>query len=374
MASKEREFAYLIHDLSQLLWAIQGRARALASQLATPAADAVALIAADAAAAAAMLADWTGKTASAAAVADPAAVAADAWRQALDQAAARAPLASYRWEGPGKTPAVAVPAATLRRILGNLLANAVEAQPDGGAVVCEASAAGGVLQLTVRDEGPGVPAALSRRLFEPGVSSSTAAGRGLGLAGAREQARNYGGELAYAESPRGGCFVLTLPLAVATRPGLPESLAGTQAVGPVEALAAEVDSALRVLVVDDERPVCEMLHELLLAEGHRPTVVSEADAALAQLAAARYDVVLIDLGLGAGAGSELAAAVRRCDPALAVIMITGWGREHELAACSPACVDLTGVKPVDLPQLRQLLARAAELTAARRGEHQREPR
>ena len=82
MTARDSDFAYLAHDLSQLLWAIQGRARALATRVGDEA-DAVRAIAEDAAAAAAMLADRSEP------VADPAAVVAAAWRQSCDRAAAR---------------------------------------------------------------------------------------------------------------------------------------------------------------------------------------------------------------------------------------------------------------------------------------------
>jgi CheY-like chemotaxis protein len=96
-------------------------------------------------------------------------------------------------------------------------------------------------------------------------------------------------------------------------------------------------------------------------------VVDGADPALAAVAAHRYDAALVDLSLPGRSGPELARDLRALDPALAVAVITGWGREQDLAALDPAVVDLTATKPMDLPQLRQLLDRAARLTADRRG-------
>jgi two-component system nitrogen regulation sensor histidine kinase GlnL len=66
------------------------------------------------------------------------------------------------------------------------------------------------LRVEVEDDGDGVPAALVRSLFEPMVSGR-ADGTGLGLALAREIAREHGGELDFRPRPHGACFVLRLP-------------------------------------------------------------------------------------------------------------------------------------------------------------------
>ncbi|MDD8052256.1 MAG: sensor histidine kinase, partial [Verrucomicrobiota bacterium] len=80
-------------------------------------------------------------------------------------------------------------------ILENLVRNAMEVTPRGGAVQCRFiadSAKGGI--FTVTDSGPGIPASRLEHLFEPGSSTKTG-GSGLGLAISRQLARQLGGEL-----------------------------------------------------------------------------------------------------------------------------------------------------------------------------------
>ena len=84
MSGRDPDFAALAHDLSQLLWAIQGRARILGASATGDVAAGLARIAADAAAAAAMLADRDREPAAVAPVIDA------AWRQACDRTAATA--------------------------------------------------------------------------------------------------------------------------------------------------------------------------------------------------------------------------------------------------------------------------------------------
>jgi len=363
------ELAFLAHDLNQLLWAIQGRAEALASACPAAAASARAM-AEDAAAAAAMLRQR------AASRCDPVPVIAAAWRQATDHAAATAAatgarLPEVRLEGPepgsSAPAAVALPPAVLRRILANVLVNAREALGTGGGLVrWSLTDAGDRVRLRIQDSGPGVPTELRARLFAPGVSVGKPGGRGLGLAGARALARRHGGDLRLADTNGpGACFELETPRVAASpdaADGLEEAPGGMPAAtGPV------APDPLRVLVVDDEPAVREMLAEVLAAAGHRATVVADAEAALASAPAGRYDAALIDLGLPGPGGAALAGGLRAVDAALGTVVITGWGRERELADLDPAHVDLSTTKPLDLMRLQQLLAEAARLTSGRRG-------
>lgn len=101
----------------------------------------------------------------------------------------------------------------LRQALRNLLANALQAQPDGGKVQLSIRRCGDEVIASVSDAGPGIPRALARRVFEP-FFTTRAEGTGLGLALVQRIAALHGGrvELASHPSPLGGAEVrLHLP-------------------------------------------------------------------------------------------------------------------------------------------------------------------
>lgn len=104
----------------------------------------------------------------------------------------------------------------LRRMLENLVDNALRHTPSGGRVSIEAQAAATQLVLRVRDTGPGIPAQLAERIFEPFVqleigTGATRSGRGLGLSFCRAAVTAHGGTIVVAPSSTGACFEITIP-------------------------------------------------------------------------------------------------------------------------------------------------------------------
>ncbi len=115
----------------------------------------------------------------------------------------------------------------MKAVLTNLILNAIEAQPEGGQIeitsrlVRETAAGRPTIELRVRDEGPGVPASIQSRIFDPFFSTKDA-GSGIGLAVAPQSVRENGGELLLEPAPvadSGADFLVRLPLAPMTQEG-----------------------------------------------------------------------------------------------------------------------------------------------------------
>jgi light-regulated signal transduction histidine kinase (bacteriophytochrome) len=100
--------------------------------------------------------------------------------------------------------------ARMERVLFNLIANALEAMPDGGKIRIAAHETADGLQIEVEDNGPGIPAEIRARLFEPFVTAGKKEGMGLGLALARQAVVDHGGDL-WTEPAQGARFVIRLP-------------------------------------------------------------------------------------------------------------------------------------------------------------------
>lgn len=110
----------------------------------------------------------------------------------------------------------------IRQLLYNLIQNAIEASPAGGKVTCEAELAAGTLRLSITDEGPGVPADLTERIWDQGFTTkgeSPQGGLGLGLATCMRLVTCMGGTLQFRNGAGGGCtFTALVPEAKAVLP------------------------------------------------------------------------------------------------------------------------------------------------------------
>ena len=105
----------------------------------------------------------------------------------------------------------------LRRAIRNLVSNALTNTPSGGHVNVDVGVQDAAVQLTVSDDGYGVPAEVRGALFQRFQSASTAGGTGLGLYLVRRVAEDAGGRVGYrADEPSGSIFTLTLPRAASS--------------------------------------------------------------------------------------------------------------------------------------------------------------
>jgi len=178
----------------------------------------------------------------------------------------------------------------LSQVFMNLVVNAQQAlqEVDGPRRLAIAGRRrdGGRVQVTVRDTGPGVPAAIRSRVFDPFFTSKpVGSGTGIGLSVCLGIVAAHGGTLELHDEGPGATFVLTLPEAVRE--------AGVAAPPPTAPAASPDDRA--ILIVDDEADIAAMLAEILRPLAGRIDVASSGAGALAYLGERAYDVIVSDV-------------------------------------------------------------------------------
>ncbi len=234
----------------------------------------------------------------------------------------------------------------------NLIVNAQQALAQHGGprritVLSGLDGAGSVC-LRVADSGPGVPADVRDKIFDPFFTTKAdGKGTGLGLSVSRSIARDHGGDLLLEDGPGGARFCLRLPL----RAGPPAAGGPDQPASP-EAAAAPA----RVLVVDDEAEIAELLRTLLEGAGFEVASADSGAVALELLDTARFDAVVSDLHMPDMDGAALWRAVRDRHPALAarLVFVTG----DTLSPAARQFLDGSGCQRLDKPFSRDdLLAR-----------------
>ncbi len=242
----------------------------------------------------------------------------------------------------GRLPPVQADADQLGQVFLNLFSNAQHAlaEVDGPrrlTVTSAWDAGASRVQVRVEDNGPGIPRDLRSRIFEPFFTTKDVGeGTGVGLAVSLGIAQSHGGELVLADTAQGACFVLNLPVAaeIATTP------AETDA--PVPA-----PGGLRILVVDDEVEVAEILRDILAPAGHAVSLAHDGSEALARLERDDYDLVFSDLKMPDMDGPALYREIAARHPRLAgrVVIVTG----DTLGGAARRFLDDTGLPVVDKP-------------------------
>ena len=198
----------------------------------------------------------------------------------------------------------------VRQVLLNLVNNAIKFTPAGSVRLrADRREAGGrpLLRLTVTDTGPGIPAEQLDRIFERFEQADNSltrshGGTGLGLAICRQLVALMGGEIRVeSRLGAGSSFHCTLPLQPAEAPAV-----------VAEAQAARTVSGLRILLVDDSE-VNREVAAMTLARSHRVTGAGTGLEALAFLAQADFDAVLMDVQMPEMDGLAATAAIRAAE-------------------------------------------------------------
>ncbi|PAX06849.1 diguanylate cyclase [Sphingomonas lenta] len=204
----------------------------------------------------------------------------------------------------------------LTQVFTNLLSNAVKFSPAGGVVIVMASALDGCWRVSVSDQGPGIPEAFQPRLFDKftqadGSDTRAKGGSGLGLSIVREIVARHGGRVSFDTAEgHGTTFHVDLPRA--DEPARP---------------AASAAPLPRVLHVEDDVDMTRVVASAL--EGRAALTPAHSLRRARELVAAeRFDLVILDIGLADGSGLDLLDACGRSAP---VIVFTAQEAGAELA-------------------------------------------
>jgi CheY-like chemotaxis protein len=185
------------------------------------------------------------------------------------------------------------------------------------------------------------------RCLEPFYTTKGEQGTGLGLASVYGFVQRHGGGIRIqSQKGKGATFILTLPAGEGVVPAEPEP-------------ESHPSRSLRILVVDDQDIIRELMMEMLSSEGHTAQSVSGAADALVELDRAAYDVVISDLSMPDMTGTQLAAEIRSRGKDIPFILLTGFGDEMKAQGDMPPEVDLVLGKPLTTSTLRAALLSVA---------------
>jgi two-component system NtrC family sensor kinase len=261
-------------------------------------------------------------------------------------------------------PLVHADADQLHQVLANLITNAIQVLVDLDPALprrirVETGVVGGMVRVAIEDTGPGVPRELENRIFEPFFTTKmVGTGTGLGLSIAHRILTDHGGRIYHKRSPLGGAgFYLEIPPAAADQR---EPVASSPP-AVVLSSARPASVGIRILVLDDERQIAEMLAEMLTMLGHEPRACVAPAQALEVLEEESFDLILSDFRMPGMNGAEFYARVREMDASLAsrIIFLTGDVVNEETGAFLAATGNAHLGKPFQIAALAAVIEESA---------------
>jgi CheY-like chemotaxis protein len=250
------------------------------------------------------------------------------------------PLIRLQLDLPEQSVPVRIDPAQVEQILLNLVLNARDAMPSGGQLrialahrtldEAEARAAsiapGEYALLSVEDSGTGMSEETQRHLFEPFFTTKQhGQGTGLGLATVYASVTQLGGTIRVAsELGRGTRFTILLPRS-------PRAAEESEPVVEVRPHARRAGESRRVLLVEDQAEVRQVVREALERDGFDVVAAQDGLAAVAEFDApgARFDLLLTDVVMPGLRGDELARALRRRNRDLKIVAMTAYARPRD---------------------------------------------
>ena len=248
-----------------------------------------------------------------------------------------------------------VDAVRIEQIVTNILTNAIKYTPEGGRVNVDLGRDDGHATIRVRDNGVGIDPRRIAVIFELFAQAENAIGRaqggmGVGLALVRNLVELHGGSVEAKSDGigKGSEFVVRLPLEdeaeLVPRPA-PEPLRYDT-------------SSRRIVIVEDNADVRELLRLKLRRLGHDVETVGDGSMAIETICEVRPDMALVDIGLPGLDGYQVATEVRaRLGNEVVLVAVSGFGQPEDKRRALDAGFDEHVTKPADVTDIESLLRR-----------------
>lgn len=286
------------------------------------------------------------------------------WR---DEAQAAGVMIDVR-EQHTQAPAVLGESSQLRELVTLLVLNAVRAIPRRGTITIGTAERDGSVLLTIRDDGLGMSKTTRERCIDPNLGSSHADGRSSGYGSIRGIIQRHNAKLEVeSEEGRGAKISVVFPSVTTAQP--PPLLAPTPA-APIPVISAPIlatpppaapqsRKTKRILVAEDDNMVREVMFVYLSEEGFEVAMAANGRLAVEEFTNANgeFDIVITDRAMPELNGDQLALEIKRQNPAMPVILLTGFGELMLTDGEQPPGVDLVVGKPFTMASLKEALGK-----------------
>ena len=239
-------------------------------------------------------------------------------------------------------------ASELRGVFTNLINNAIDAMPQGGEIRVKSFMDDNIAVIKIEDTGNGIPPNIKDKIFDPFFTTKGPQSTGLGLSvsyGAIN--RHHGTITAESVEGEGTTFILTFP---ATE-NAAEGEVGKETIIPIR---KEQEKA-RILIIDDEEGVRELLRDILTEASHEVEVARDGKEGITLFREREYDMVFTDLAMPMMSGWEVAEKVKSINKKVPIALITGWNVSLDESELNDKRINLVIQKPFKMEQILNLV-------------------
>jgi CheY-like chemotaxis protein len=241
-------------------------------------------------------------------------------------------------------PTIACHGGEIREVVTNLLFNAIDALPQGGNIVVSAYSQDENAVFEVQDDGIGMTEEVRARCMEPFVTTKGERGTGLGLAMVYGIVQRHHGAIEV-ESKLGEGTLVRVRLPFYRGAGAAERTDGPS-----------MTRKLKILLVDDEQVVRDVIALFLRHEEHEVEITSSAIDALRLVREQKFDLVITDHAMPGMTGGNFVATLRSAGFDIPIVMLTGFGELMVTSDSIPTGVTKLVNKPVTMEDLRSAIA------------------
>jgi PAS domain S-box-containing protein len=249
----------------------------------------------------------------------------------------------------GDIPLASGSASELREVITNMILNAIEAMPGGGRVEIRTFRKRRNVFIQILDTGVGIAEETKKRIFDPFFTTKPFTNTGLGLSMSYGIVKRFGGEIEVESNVgQGTTFTIALPMGE------------EQKEEPVDSPPIKKGRRARILVIDDDEFVRDVLSRTLAQADHQVTLAESGGKGVQLFKEGEFDMVLTDLGMPGVSGWEVCRMIKGMSPQTPVGMVTGWGDEKNRDKKEEYGLDFFISKPFDFAQILNVVAETME--------------
>tara|TARA_B100000315_G_scaffold231820_1_gene243506 strand:- start:122 stop:1309 length:1188 start_codon:yes stop_codon:yes gene_type:complete len=228
----------------------------------------------------------------------------------------------------------------LTEVFVNIINNALDAMPDGGRITFSVKSDERNMFISISDTGKGISEEVKKKIFDPFFTTRLPKGTGLGMSIVYSIIKRHDGKIdVESEIGKGATFNISIPI----RKEIVQNVVSSS-----KPIRNKITKKLRVLVVDDEKDICEILERFLTTDGHIVKTVNNGAEAIDLARKEQFDLVLSDLVMPDNTGYDVVMALNELESRPKIGIITGWSEDLTSLEKENLKVDFIIKKPLHL--------------------------